>query len=1205
MENKFQGKYKLKLKLTFTKKLALGLAVLSIVGLITIFIIVNTMVHDIIYGNVIDIAQRDVLLYAHEIEHKFITAGQTISSLATALSSLPSEEHFEAIAQNFTEEYYFIENTFIGFNDGSVINGIGWTPTNAGEELEGIGWGPWEGWASTERPWFVAALAAGEGNIAITEPYFSMSMGTVTVAMSTWMPQLGGVGAVVGFSLSLEYTLSMVAQLDTILDGYLILTDTQGEIIFHPNPRYNPNADGFVNILDIPFGECLMSIITFESEGIRFDDYRLGPSYFVASPVEVVGWTLVAVIPVEATQSLVSQNLAVIMTALALVLIVLFVFTMIVVSYLSRSMEESRTSEERLRDIFENMPLATNIWDLDLNLLGCNEAAPQMFGMRDKHEYIKRFHELSPQFQPDGSSSVEKAKALLQDTYKNGRNNYEWISQTLDGEQIPCEITTIRVQRRDGYQLLAFVRDMRDFYKNQENIEKEREVGERIQLMFDATPLIIEFWDENYNCIDCNQTAINFYGFSSKEEYREKLHEYPLDYQPDGSSLWEKWNKHLSDILTNGSDSFEIALQRRNLDIVYLEVNGIRMKSGDDIFVITYSLDVTQLRKLQREKQHIEVVEESNKAKSRFLARMSHEIRTPITAILGISEIELRNPDLSPHMGEAFAKIHSSSSILLGIINDILDLSKIEAEKMKLLYEVYEASSLISDVIHLHLANFAAKNITFSMHVDENLPKFLIGDPLRIGQIMHNLLSNAFKYTESGLVELSFKGQTDSTKDNHMVLVVSIRDTGLGMTQEQLGALCNNEFTRFHESKNRSIGGTGLGMSIVYSLAQLMDAQIDIQSEVGMGTNVVVSIPQKIAGPTVLGKEAALRLQQFDAGEDIAAKKFKFELEPMPYGSVLIVDDVDANLYVARGLLAFYDLRIDTCVSGYEAINKIKEGNVYDIVFMDQMMPGINGSETMQAMRDMGYTHPIVALTANALIGQAEELINSGFDGFVSKPIQTKHLNTILIRYIKDKQPAAVIEAARAAKAGSMSAAQMNIEDYQSNTGLVNKLRLEFASTRKNIIFDIKQALNKGDTETAHRLAHTLKGLAGLIHEATLAEAAGQVEDLLAENELPTNEDLSALQSELSRVLEDIGKPEPKELSIGKVLDKNMAIATLDKLSPMLQARDAGCLNLLDELRAIPETAVLVKLIEQYDFPLALKTLTTLRAILEELKQNT
>jgi len=845
--------------------------------------------------------------------------------------------------------------------------------------------------------------------------------------------------------------------------------------------------------------------------------------------------------------------------------------------------------------IFDAAPYVIGLWDENGNIVKASKYAATMFEIADSQMIVDGLFVISPEFQPCGTPTPIKAAEQIGRTYKEDFVRFEWMHKTSDGSPLPAECVFKRFRHKGKDMLVSYTMDLRKFKAAE---KKERDANEMVNILLDASPVFIEIWDERFNLTDCNNQFMNLYGLASKAEFFEKHEELSPEYQPCGTSSKEKRAALLEQALREGharSEWLNLTVDGEELPV---EAIYVRIMRQDKYFIVEYNHDLRQIKKAMAEVKRIEVAEESSKAKSKFLARMSHEIRTPIAAVLGISEIQLQNPELPPLIEESFAKIHNSSNMLLSIVNDILDLSKIEAGKMTLLCDEYEVASMISDVAHVHLTNFGTKNIEFHMQVDENLPAFLIGDALRIGQVTNNLLSNAFKYTNSGSVELSLRHEKDEANEAYVMLIVSIRDTGMGMTREQLDVLYN-EYERFHEREHRFISGTGLGMPIVYNLVKIMDGDIALESEVGKGTNVTVRIPQKLTSDTkVLGKEGSRNLQQFGVSASAAVKKFKFVPEPMPYGKVLIVDDVEANLYVAQGLLAFHSLHIETCESGYEAIDKVKQGKVYDIVFMDHMMPGLNGTETMHAMREMGYTQPIVALTANALIGQAEEFIKNGFDGFISKPIQTKQLNNILNKHIRDKQPPEVLEAARAARDRHMSAATGDIDNYLNQAGVVEKLRWEFVRSQKNVFGNISQALNAGDLKTAHRLAHSLKGLAALINENALAKAAGNVEQLLAAGEMPTNH-LDALESELARVIGSIDVPNTPLFPIHRSFDKAKATVLFDKLYSMLASDSVECFSLLDELRAIPETGVLVRQIEEYDFADALQTMGTLREILE------
>jgi CheY-like chemotaxis protein len=246
-----------------------------------------------------------------------------------------------------------------------------------------------------------------------------------------------------------------------------------------------------------------------------------------------------------------------------------------------------------------------------------------------------------------------------------------------------------------------------------------------------------------------------------------------------------------------------------------------------------------------------------------------------------------------------------------------------------------------------------------------------------------------------------------------------VRDTGRGMTEAQLQKLFD-AYSRFNMEENRFVEGTGLGMNIVQHLVEKTGGDISVNSVPGEGTEMTVYLPQGYAGPAKLGKELAENLMSFRTAGMSKMKKAQIVREHMPYGRALVVDDMETNLYVAKGFLLPYGLTVDTALSGKDAVEKIERGNVYDIVFMDHMMPGMDGIETVKAVRAKGYTSPIVALTANAVSGQADKFMANGFDGFISKPIDIRELNASLNKFVRDRQPPEAVEAARAASDGGV-----------------------------------------------------------------------------------------------------------------------------------------------------------------------------------------
>jgi len=407
------------------------------------------------------------------------------------------------------------------------------------------------------------------------------------------------------------------------------------------------------------------------------------------------------------------------------------------------------------------------------------------------------------------------------------------------------------------------------------------------------------------------------------------------------------------------------------------------------------------------EMQKLKIAAETvSRSKTQFLANMSHEMRTPLSAIIGLSEMELGGSKLH---GDSFAnveKIHGAGMTMLGIVNDILDISKIESGKLSFVPVMYDVPNIISDTIQLNIIRLGSKPVQFRLHVNGDIPVRLVGDELRVKQIFNNLLSNAFKYTDDGSVEWSIS----CTREEGIVRITStVRDTGIGIRREDQGRLFK-DYSQVNVRASYHVGGTGLGLSITKRLVEMMGGSITVESDYLKGSSFTVEFFQKAAGDEVIGEDTATNLSQFRYSARSYVQNQDFVRADMSYATVLVVDDVPSNLDIAKCLLKSYRINVETAESGDEAIDLVLAGKTrYDAIFMDHMMPGINGMQAVKAIREetgneYARTVPIIAMTANALTGNDELYLKNGFQAFLSKPIDVLRLDQVLNQWVRNRE---------------------------------------------------------------------------------------------------------------------------------------------------------------------------------------------------------
>ena len=403
--------------------------------------------------------------------------------------------------------------------------------------------------------------------------------------------------------------------------------------------------------------------------------------------------------------------------------------------------------------------------------------------------------------------------------------------------------------------------------------------------------------------------------------------------------------------------------------------------------------------------------ESASNAKSDFLANMSHEIRTPINAVLGMNEMIIREDNRALDVAESdpvlvqealeninvyAGDVKKAGHNLLAIVNDILDFSKIEAGRMELAEAPYQLSSLINDINNMIMFKAQDKGLVFNVEADPSLPDELSGDEVRVRQILTNLLNNAVKYTEKGSVILKLRGKKQD--ENTLILTIVVWDTGIGIKPEDKEQLFN-KFERLEMDRNSTVEGTGLGLAITHNLIELMGGNIEVESEYGKGSIFTVNIPQKIVSGSTLG-DLQTRLKDNAPGNRPYKESFR-----APDATILIVDDTRINLTVAVNLLKNTKMKIDTATSGEEAVNMASKTR-YDVIFMDQRMPGMNGTEAFHKIRETengaSKDVPVICLTADAVIGAKERYLSEGFSDYLTKPIDNFALEKLLMKYLPD-----------------------------------------------------------------------------------------------------------------------------------------------------------------------------------------------------------
>ena len=967
-----------------------------IVGsVITIFIVGSVlgyynMIHDEKMKNIIKDGTIAAWLSADRFDEYISANIDSVKLSAYTLDEMIRDKKSDAEIQDFLSSQSKALNHVFAENKSGLYGYIN------GKFVSGINWQPPEGYNPTERPWYKATIERGY-QVIVMEPYDDMQSGRKMLSIGKVL--CDGKGVIV-IDVSIDLIQKMLEDSTTASESDMqMIINENGIIIAHSDrsevgKNCYEEKDTISAKIARQLGDTRANNFEFDHNGARYVVYYV---HFLND------WHCISV--TNATKVFAPLNKIFGMT-IAIGLAIVVIIVLVMTNYNRRRMaaEKLGTQLKAVSDIYLTMHAIDLVNDTFTEIQNHHRAVAVIIGKHGNncHRVIKLIME--------NFSAPESRNEIVAfvdfDTLNERMKNRNTITMEYMNESHKWRSARFIVAER-----LADGRIRRAIYLT-EDIDEEKREREKLNAQVEANTnriwTISKIYVSAYEINVIDDTFIRI-----KEDVKEAM-EHSSDAGNNAQVIMRTFvekavdEEFFDDVLKfcdfatleerlGDNDSIMIEYMFKNKRWIRSRILvSRRSATGKLKKFIFISQDITkEIKERTRLLNQTERAVAASKAKSAFLSNMSHEIRTPINAILGLNEMILRESNDDDILGYA-GSVRTAGTTLLGLVNDILDFSKIEAGKMEIIPVNYDISSLLNDLVNMIRIKADNKGLMLKLAFDKETPKLLRGDEIRIKQVITNILTNAVKYTEKGSVTFGVTYDKIPDEPDSVMLNISIKDTGIGIKQEDIKKLFS-EFERIEEERNRNIEGTGLGMNITKRLLEMMGTSLKVASVYGEGSTFSFTIKQTVIKWEPLGDYETAYKKSLE-GRGKYREKFK-----APNAKVLVVDDNQMNLVVFTSLLKHTSVKIDTAMSGDEGLSLAAEKK-YDVIFFDHMMPKKNGIETLHELKaqadNPNLNTPTICLTANAISGAREEYLAEGFDDYLTKPIDANKLEDMIIHYL-------------------------------------------------------------------------------------------------------------------------------------------------------------------------------------------------------------